>query len=59
MKINSRVDNPIQIEGHELNIVERYTYLGANVSIIGGGEEDLTNRIQLVMNFINIIRFFR
>ena len=49
MKINSRINNPIHIEGHELNTVDRYTYLGANVSIIGGGEEDITNRIHKAM----------
>ena len=48
MKINSRINNPNQIEGHELNKVEIYIWV-QNVSIIGGGEEDITSGIRKAM----------
>ena len=38
LRINSRSNNRIEISGMQLNKVNKYTYLGANVSNQGGGE---------------------
>ena len=39
LSINSRSNNRIEISGMQLNEVDNYTYLGANVSNQGGGGE--------------------
>ena len=46
LRINSKCNNRIQIDNHQLNEVDKYTYLGANVSKQGGGGEDIVNRIR-------------
>ncbi len=45
LRINSKCNNRIQIDDQQLNEVEKYTYLGANVSKQGGGD-DINNRIR-------------
>jgi len=55
LKINSKNANPIQVQDQVLNTVQKYTYLGANVSNVGGGEEDITNRIhKATVSFIRL-----
>ena len=44
LRINSK--NRILIDDHELKEVDKYNYLGANVSKQGGGGDDIVNRIR-------------
>ena len=45
MRINSKCENRILIDDQELKEVDKYNYLGANVSKQGGGGDDIVNRI--------------
>jgi hypothetical protein len=49
LRINSKCNSKIMIENQELNDVDKYTYLGANVNKLGGGAEDIGNRIRKAM----------
>ena len=42
---NSKSNSRIVIDGHQLNEVDQFTYLGANVSKQGGAEDDSMNNI--------------
>ena len=42
--INSKCENRILIDDQELKEVDKYNYLGANVSKQGGGGDDIVNR---------------
>ena len=46
MRINSKCENRILIDDQELKEVDKYNYLGANVSKQGGGGDDIVNRIR-------------
>ena len=45
LRINSKCENRILIDDQELKEVDKYKYLGANVSKQGGGGDDIVNRI--------------
>ena len=45
LRINSKCENRILIDDQELKEVDKYNYLGANVSKQGGGGGDIVNRI--------------
>ena len=45
MRINSRNQDQITIEGRHINEVEEFVYLGATVCKEGGGMKDLKNRL--------------
>ena len=45
MRINSRNQDQITIEGRDINEVEEFVYLGATVCKEGGGMKDLKNRL--------------
>ena len=45
LRINSKCKNKILINDQELKEVDKYNYLGANVSKQGGGGDDIVNRI--------------
>ena len=47
MKVNSRNDDRLKVESNEVEEVESFTYLGANVTKDGGGTVDLKKRIGL------------
>ena len=47
MKTNSKSGNNLQVRGNEVEEVESFTYLGANVTKDGGGTVDLKKRIAL------------
>ena len=44
--INSKCESRILLDDQELNEVDKYNYLGANVSKQGGGGDDIVNRIR-------------
>ena len=46
MRINSKCENRILIDDQELKELDKYNYLGANVSKQGGGCDDKVNRIR-------------
>ena len=46
LRINSKCKNRILIDDQELKEVDKYNYLGANVSKQGGGGDDIVNRIR-------------
>ena len=43
LRINSKCENRILIDDQELKEVDKYNYLGANVSKQGGGGDDIVN----------------
>ena len=45
LRINSKCENRILIDDQELKEVDKYNYLGANVSKQGGGGDDIVNRM--------------
>ena len=45
LRLNSKCENRILIDDQELKEVDKYNYLGANVSKQGGGGDDIVNRI--------------
>ena len=45
LRINSKCENRILIDDQELKEVDKYSYLGANVSKQEGGGDDIVNRI--------------
>ena len=45
LRINSKCENRMLIDDQELKEVDKYNYLGANVSKQGGGGDDIVNRI--------------
>jgi endonuclease/exonuclease/phosphatase family metal-dependent hydrolase len=47
MKANSRRDENLQVGGNDVEEVESFTYLGANISRDGGGTADVKKRIAL------------
>ena len=51
LRINSKCKNRILIDDKELKEVDKYNYLGANVSKQGGGSDDIVNRIHKAMVF--------
>ena len=46
LRINSKCENRILIDDQELKEVDKYNYLGANISKHGGGGDDIVNRIR-------------
>ena len=46
LRINSKCENRILINDQELKEVDKYNYLGANVSKQGGGGDDIVSRIR-------------
>ena len=55
-RINSKCKNKILIDDQELKKVDKYNYLGANVSKQGGGGDDIVNRIRKAMvSFMKLI----
>ena len=46
LRINSKCRNRILIDDQELKEVDKYNYLGANVSKQGGGGDDIVNIIR-------------
>ena len=46
MRINRKCENRILIDDQELKEVDKYNYLGANVSKQGGDGDDIINRIR-------------
>ena len=46
-KANSRSDEKLRVQGNEVEEVESFTYLGANVTKDGGGAVDVRRRIAL------------
>ena len=46
LRINSKCKNRILIDDQELKEVDKYIYLGANVSKQGGGSDDTVNRVR-------------
>ena len=47
MKANSRSDEKLRVRGNEVEVVESFTYLRANVTKDGGGAVDVRRRIAL------------
>ena len=45
LRINSKYKNRILTDDQELKEVDKYNYLGANISKQGGGGDDIVNRI--------------
>ena len=45
LRINSKNNSSIDIDGQPLNEVDKYTYLGTNISTQGGGGDNIDNRI--------------
>ena len=45
MRINSRTDDRIYIDGEEVEDVDKFVYLGATLTKSGGGMGDMENRI--------------
>ena len=45
LRLNSKSNSRIVIDGHQLNEVDQFTYVGANVSKQGGGGDDMNNII--------------
>jgi len=50
LRFNSRVANPIKIQGKDIEDVETFTYLGAIVNKTGGSTEDIKHRLGLARN---------
>ena len=50
LRTNSKCENRILIDDQELKEVDKYNYLGANVSKQGGGGNDIVNRIHKARN---------
>ena len=46
LKINSKCESRILIDDQELKEVDKYNYLGANVSKQGGGDDNIINIIR-------------
>ena len=46
MRINSRQDGPVTVEGNPIEDVQEFTYLGSLVSTTGGTDEDVRTRIK-------------
>ena len=46
LRINSRCENIVLIDDQELKEVDKFNYLGANVSKQGGGGENIVNIIR-------------
>ena len=46
LRINSKCENRILIDDQELKEVDKYNYMGANVSKQGGGGDDIVKRIR-------------
>ena len=46
LRINSKCENRILIHDQELKEVDKYSYLGANVSKQGGGGDDIVKKIR-------------
>ena len=44
LRINSKCENRILIDDQELKEVDKYNYLGANVSKQGGGGDDIVKK---------------
>ena len=47
MKTNSRSEEKLKVQGREIEEVESFTYLGANVTQDGGGTVDIRKRIAM------------
>ena len=45
LQINSRNNDVVEVNGREIEDVDRFVYLGATVSKQGGGTEDIHNRV--------------
>ena len=45
LRINSQYKNRLLTDDQELKEVDKYNYLGANISKQGGGGDDIVNRI--------------
>ena len=45
LRINSKCKNRILIDDQELKEVDKYNYLGANISMQGGGGDDIVKKI--------------
>ena len=45
LRLNRKSNSRIVIDGHQLNEVDQFTYLGANVSKQDGGGDDMSNII--------------
>ena len=48
LKVNSKSNNRIALEGQQLPDIDHFSYLGANVSNQGGGGRNIENRIRKV-----------
>ena len=47
LRINNRNENPVAVDGRDLEDVQKFVYLGAEVNTSGGTEEDIKRRITL------------
>jgi hypothetical protein len=45
MRVNSKNKDRFYLEGHEIQEVNKFCYLGCMVSLDGGANEDVINRI--------------
>ena len=46
MRLNTKIDRPLRIDGQELEDVDQFTYLGSKVTKEGGASEDIKSRLQ-------------
>ena len=46
MRLNTKIDRPLRIDGKELEDVDQFTYLGSKVTKEGGASEDIKSRLQ-------------
>ena len=56
LRINSKSKHRILIDDQELKEVDKYNYLGANVSKQGGGDDDIVNIIRKARVFCMKLR---
>ena len=56
MKLNSKNNNPLIIEGNTIEEVEEFTYLGSKISKTGGAEKDIKHRLSLARNAFSMLQ---
>ena len=55
MRINAGTDEPVKIEGEELEEVESFTYLGSVMDKSGGADADVKTRIGKARSAFNML----
>jgi hypothetical protein len=56
MRLNSRQEHPLQLQGEDLKETDPFTYPGSVVSTNGGADEDIRSRINKARLALNTLR---